>query len=295
MSVTSDYPVPPGGYGAPRHPQPTPRRSTRWTRRPWFINLLAVAILLSIWQYLTAINDRVPPIEEVGSFLLIELSGSSHGAMISGEFWSPLAISLQRYAIGLAIGIPLGAMVGLLIGASQRFRALLNDTVLVLLVLPSVVWAFAASLWFGFGNTAPILAVVLTAVPFMAFNLRAGIAAIDVGLTEMSRSFRVPAKRRLAHLLIGGALPSAISGTRLAFMTSWNSLLIVEWFGATSGVGWRARFWYDAQQEPGFVAWIFLFVVFITLLDWLVLRRLEQRSVRWQQQPTMTFAEDDEV
>ena len=109
----------------------------------------------------------------------------------------------------------------------------------------------------------------------------------------MSDAFRVPRMRRATHLLVGGAMSSAVTGVRLAFMTSWNSLLIVEWFGTTSGVGWRARFWYDALRFPGFVAWILLFVVFITLLDWLVLRRLERISARWQQQPTLTFAEGE--
>lgn len=293
MSYQADFPVAPGGGPPQGTPQPPRDRSDHWTRRPWFVNALAVAILLGVWQYLTSVNDRVPGIGEVARFLGVELGGGSHGGAIRGEFWAPLAVSLQRYAVGLAIGIPLGAALGLLIGASRRFRSVLNDTVLVLLVLPSVVWAFAASLWFGFGSTAPIVSVVLTAVPFMAFNLSSGIRALDPGLSLMSDAFRVPRMRRATHLLVGGALSSAVTGVRLAFMTSWNSLLIVEWFGATSGVGWRARFWYDALRFPGFVAWILLFVVFITLLDWLVLRRLERRSVRWQQQPTLTFAESE--
>lgn len=293
MSYATDFPVMPGGDGSSGASAMPRDRSAHWTRRPWFINLLAIAILLGIWQYLTTINDRVPSVDEVVQFLGVELGGGSHGGMIRGEFWSPLGISLQRYGIGLAVGIPLGALLGLLIGASRRFRSVLNDTVLVLLVLPSVVWAFAASLWFGFGSTAPVVAVVLTAVPFMAFNLSSGIRALDPGLSLMSDAFRVPRMRRAAHLLVGGALSSAVTGVRLAFMTSWNSLLIVEWFGATSGVGWRARFWYDALRFPGFVAWILLFVVFITLLDWLVLRRLERISARWQQQPTLTFAEGE--
>ena len=292
MSYTSDYP---GAFTA-APPQELPAggaKPTRWTRSPWFVNGLAVLILLAVWQYFTVTNDRVPGIDEVGSFLATELQRGSHGGAVTGEFWSPLWVSLQRYVIGLAIGLPLGTVLGLLIGASSKLRAVLNDTVLVLLVLPSVVWAFAASLWFGFGSTAPIVAVVLVAVPFMAFNLRQGISALDPGLSEMSRSFRVPRARRLTQLLLGGALPSAVTGIRLAFMTSWNSLLIVEWFGATSGVGWRARFWYDAQRFAGFVGWILLFVVFITLLDWLVLRRWERRIGRWRDQPTLTFAEDE--
>lgn len=261
-------------------------------RRPWFVNLVAMAILVAIWQYFTVANDRVPGINEVLSFLATEISGGSHGGTLTGEFWSPLGLSLQRYGIGLAIGVPIGASLGLMIGASRRFWGLLNDTVLVLLVLPSVVWAFMASLWFGLSSTAPIVAVVLTAVPFVAINISTGVRRIDRDLIEMSRAFRVPRRRQVIDLLLGGTLPSAFTGLRLAFMTSWNSLLIVEWFGATAGVGWRARFWYDALRYPGFVAWIFLFVALITLLDRLVLRPLERNSVQWTHRPTLTFAED---
>lgn len=261
-------------------------------RRVWFIRILAVGILVFIWQWVTWSNTRVPGIDEIVRFMLTEISGGSHGGTLAGEFWGPLSLSLQRYAIGLGIGIPVGAALGVLIGASRLARGLFNDTVLVLLALPAVVWAFLASLWFGLSSGGPILAVILTAIPFMAVNLSAGVRGIDRGLVEMSRSFGVPAGRRLRHLLIGGTLPSGFTGLRLAFMTGWNSLLIVEWFGATSGVGWRARFWYDALRYPGFVAWIFLFVVLITLLDRLLLNPLERRAFTWSQRPTLTFEED---
>ncbi len=293
MSYAADLPTAPEFSQASGTPQSAPAQAVHWTRKPWFINALAVAILLVVWQYLYSVNERVPSIDEVVSFLGVELGGGSHGGVSRGEFWGPLSISLQRYVIGLAIGVPVGGLLGLLIGGSRRFRSVLNDTVLVLLVLPSVVWAFAASLWFGIGSTAPVVAVVLTAVPFMAVNLSSGIRGLDPGLALMSDAFRVPRLRRATHLLVGGALSNAVTGVRLAFMTSWNSLLIVEWFGTASGVGWRAKHWYDAQRFEGFVAWILLFVVFITLLDWLVLRRLEHRSTRWQQQPTLTFAEGE--
>ena len=269
-------------YSAPR----------RVLRRPWVVQLIAFLILLAIWQYLTVVSDRVPSIEKVISFMVTELTGGSHGGMLVGEFWGPLGLSLQRYAIGLAIGIPAGAVLGLLIGTSGWARGLLNDTTLVLLALPAVVWAFLASLWFGLTSTAPIVAVVLTAIPFVAINLSSGVRSIDPALVEMSKSYNVSRRNRIVDLLLGGTLPNAFTGVRLAITTGWNSLLIVEWFGATEGVGWRARFWYDALRYPGFVGWIFLFVLFITLLDRLVLRRLERSAFQWNQQPTLTFAED---
>lgn len=261
-------------------------------RRPWVIRLLAVGVLLFVWQWVTWANTRVPGIDELVGFMITEISGGSHGGTLTGEFWEPLSLSLARYGIGLAIGVPAGVVLGLVIGASRWASGLFNDTVLVLLALPAVVWAFLASLWFGLSSTGPVLAVVLTAIPFMAINLSGGVRNIDPGLVEMSRSFGVPAGRRLYHLLLGGTLPSGFTGLRLAFMTGWNSLLIVEWFGSTSGVGWRARFWYDALRYPGFVAWIFLFVILITLLDRLLLSPLERRAFQWNQQPTLTFEEE---
>ena len=269
-------------YSAPR----------RVLRRPWVVQLIAFLILLAIWQYLAVASNRVPSIETVVSFMWTEITGGSHGGMLLGEFWGPLGLSLQRYAIGLAIGIPAGAVLGLLIGASSWVRGLLNDTTLVLLALPAVVWAFLASLWFGLTSTAPIVAVVLTAIPFVAINLSSGVRGIDPALVEMSKAYKAPRRNQVVDLLLGGTLPNALTGVRLAFTTGWNSLLIVEWFGATDGVGWRARFWYDALRYAGFVGWVFLFVILITVLDRLVLRRLERRAFQWNQKPTLSFAED---
>jgi len=256
------------------------------------VQIVAFLLLLGAWQYLTVAGDRVPSIEKVVSFMWTEIIGGSHGGVLVGEFWGPLGLSLLRYAIGLAIGIPAGVALGLLLGSSGWMRGLLNDTTLVLLALPAVVWAFLASLWFGLSSTAPIVAVVLTAIPFVAINLSSGVRDIDSALVEMSDAYRVPRRNQTMDLLLGGTLPSAFTGVRLAFTAGWNSLLIVEWFGATDGVGWRARFWYDALRYPGFVGWVLLFVLLITVLDRLVLRRLERRAFQWDQKPTLSFAED---
>ena len=286
-----DLPTPPprAELRPPTEPEVSGRRVLR---RPWVVHLTAFLVLLAVWQYFTVVNDRVPSIEKIVSFMFTEISGGSHGGVLKGKFWGPLGLSIQRYAIGLAIGIPVGAALGLVIGLSRLCRSLINDTVLVLLALPAVVWAFLASLWFGLTSTAPIMAVALTAVPFVAINFSTGVRNIDQSLFDMSKSFKVPRQSQLVHLLLGGTLPSAFTGVRLAFMTGWNSLLIVEWFGSTAGVGWRARFWYDALRYPGFVGWVLLFVLLITLLDRLVLRRLERRAFQWNQRPTLTFGED---
>ena len=116
--------------------------------------------------------------------------------------------------------------------------------------------------------------------------------SIDPALVEMSNAYNVSRRNRTVDLLLGGTSPTPSPACGWRSPPGWNSLLIVEWFGSTAGVGWRARFWYDALRYPGFVGWVFLFVLMITLLDRLVLRRLERHAFQWNQQPTLTFAEN---
>lgn len=251
-------------------------RSRAVLRRPWFINLVALGMMLLVWEYIAAVNERVPNIWNVLNFFQTEVTRGSHGGMLRGEFFDPLLLSLQRYGLGLLIGLPLGALIGMLIGVSRWARGLFNDTVLVLLALPSLVWAFLASLWLGISETAPVVAVVLTALPFLAINVGTGVRGIDPALVEMSAAFNATTRNKITTLLVGGALPSIFTGLRLALIGGWNSLLIMEWFGATSGVGWRAHFWWNSQRYPGFVTWILVFVVIIIVLNRLVLTPLER-------------------
>ncbi len=262
-------------------------------RRPWFIRLLSIGILLAVWQLVAFTNARIPGIQEVVSFFITELTGGIHSGALRGNFWGPLLTSLQRYGIGLLIGIPAGFGLGVLIGASSIARGLLNDTTLALLALPSVVWAFLSTLWFNLTSQGPIFAVVLTVTPFVAVSVSAGVRNIDKGLVEMCNSYRVPLLRRTQHLILGGTLPSAITGVRLALMAGWNSLLIVEWFGSTSGVGARAKFLHDFQEFPGFVSWVLLFILLIMLIDRFLMRPLERRAFRWNERPLLTFEEND--
>jgi NitT/TauT family transport system permease protein len=72
------------------------------------------------------------------------------------------------------------------------------------------------------------------------------------------------------------------AGIRFAIIIGWNGVLLSEWFGAAEGVGWRTRFWYDANRYRGFVGWVILFIIFIVLLDRLVLTRLQRYAFRWR-------------
>lgn len=245
-----------------------------WLGGPTGAAITAAVVFLIIWQLADAVGDRIPgPIAVTGA-ALEELS--------RGEFIVNFLISMQRFGIGIGLAILIGTVLGLAIGASRLLNDLLGDINLVGLAIPAVIWALLCVMWFGFGNTAPIVTIVLSAVPFIAVNVAAGARSIPPSLQTMSESFKVPFRRRLQHVMLPAVSGYLFAGIRFAVMSGWNGLLLSEWFGASDGVGYRARYWYDANQMPGFIAWIAFFILFMVLTDRLLLERLSRHAFRWR-------------
>jgi ABC-type nitrate/sulfonate/bicarbonate transport system permease component len=271
----------------PGHPQYV-HRSPRWARlrarlrsdrgAAW----TAALLFLGLWQVVTWFRPRVPGPWDVVRIMFIEMTGGDYGSVRRGEFWGHYASTLQRYGIGLAMGFSGGVLIGALIGSSAIARALINDTVLVLLALPAFVWAFLTTMWFGIGWQAPVLTVAFTAFPFVAVNVAQGVRAISPELRHMSTAFGVSPMKRFRHLTIGGVMGYVFAGLRFAMIVSWNGVLLSEWFNGQNGVGFRTRYWFDANRYPGFLGWVISFIVFIVALDRLVLTRLQDRAFRWR-------------
>ena len=252
--------------------------------------------LLLLWQLAALYEDRFPPPADVFGFLWIEVSGGSHGGIVRGQFWEHFAATLPRFGVGIAISMALGILSGVLIGGSKIAEALLKDTLLMLVALPAIIWAFLTQMWLGMGDKAVVITTFLSAFPFVAVNVVQGIQAVPRDLRRMSGAFHVPAWRRFRDLLLPAVTGYLFAGFRFAVIIGWNAVLLGEWFSASEGVGYRARYWYDANRYKGFVAWVILFVGFIVLLDRLVLVRLQRRAFRWRDaQRSETEREVDEI
>jgi NitT/TauT family transport system permease protein len=240
-----------------------------------------VAVIIA-WQLLALQVARMPEPWETLDFLYREVTGGSHGGVITGEFWEHFLATLQRFSIGLLVGFVVGVVLGIAIGSIRFVRSLLNDVMLVFLALPAVIWAFLTVMWFGLGWEAPVYTVILAAIPFVAVNVAQGVRAVSPDLHRMSDAFRVPRERRIRNLMLPAISGYLFTGLRFAVIIGWNAVLLAEWFGSASGVGWRSRFWYDAARYRGFLGWVIVFILFIFVLDGLVMRPLQRRAFRWR-------------
>jgi NitT/TauT family transport system permease protein len=254
----------------------------RVVRSDLFARLVSYLSLLLLWQLVALFEDRFPTPAETFGFLWIEVTGGSHGGVVRGQFLEHFAATLPRFGSGIAIAVILGVVVGVVIGGSKLAEALLKDTLLVLVALPAIIWAFLTQMWWGMGDGPVVITTFLSAFPFVAVNVVQGIQAIPRELRRMSGAYHVPLARRIRHLQIPAVTGYLFAGFRFAVIIGWNAVLLGEWFSASDGVGYRSRYWYDANRYKGFVGWVILFIVFIVVLDRFVLVRLQRRAFRWR-------------
>lgn len=240
----------------------------------WAARITFYAAALLLWIALAVLFERVPgPISVVDS-LIKEFS--------RGEVFGNFADTFYRFGVGVALATVVGVLVGVVMGLFQLARAFFESPVMVGLSMPAIIWAFLTVMWFGFGDTSPIVTTFLTAVPFVIINVAQGVQGVSRDLRDMSSSYGVPLGRRVRELILPAVAGYVLAGIRFAVIIGWNGVLLAEWFGGSGGAGYRARFWYDANQFAGFAAWVVIFIVVIVVLDQLVFERAARRAFRWR-------------
>jgi len=244
--------------------------------------VVSIDLIEGAWPFAV---DVLPRPTEVRDFVWDELRADTFAPQnVYETFW----ISLRRLGTGWIIAMVLGTAIGLAMGLSKGANAFFNDWVVAILAMPNLAWALFVSMAFGFGNSGPIICVVLTGIPFVIINVREGVRNTPRELFDMSRSFKVPQSRITRHVLLPSLMPFMFAAARYAFALGWKGLVVAEVFGGQDGAGWTIKFWYDAHRAHGVVGYAFFFMVFALIFEKVVFDTVAKRVFRWR--PTDTGA-----
>lgn len=249
-----------------------------WWRRaltsPMGAQVAALLAALALWALVDRLSEKFP-----GPVAVLQ---AGYEDLVDGEFITNFTVSMRRFVIGMVLAVAIGLALGLLIGVSRLLNDILGDLNLVGLAIPAVIWALLCIMWFGFGDKSPVVCVILSGVPFVAVNVAAGVRAVPPQLLQMSSTYGVSRLRGVRHVTLPAVFGYVFAGVRFAIISGWNGLLLSEWFGASEGVGYRARYWYDATQWDGFLAWIVFFIVFMVVVDRGIIETISRRVFRWR-------------
>ncbi len=270
--VSTETPAPAAG----REPAGRPRR---WTRRAWgaaWPRLIAVVLVLGVWQILVWQQWRpsyvLPGPAPVLHRLLDDLR--------SGVLLGAVRVTMQRAIEGYAIALLAGTLAGLIVARVAVLRAAFGSIISGLQSMPSVAWFPLAILLFRLSEAAILFVVVLGATPAIANGLLSAIDHIPPPLLRTGRSFGARRLSLIWYVVLPAALPDFVAGLKQGWAFAWRSLLAGELLvivAHRTSIGVRLQFARELSDAEGLIAWMIVILVIGVAVDSAVFGPLQRR------------------
>lgn len=197
-------------------------------------NSAAIVIFLLIWEMaprLDLINRTfLPPFSEV------IVKGAEYAW--AGELLPQILVSVERAAGGFALGVATAVPLGLLLGWYRPLESYLNPLLQLLRQTNPVSLFPAFILFFGIGYLTNVVIIYWVVVWPLLLATVNGVRQADPALIKYARSVGLPDRQIFIKVVLPSAVPSIITGARLAATYSFLMLVVSEMVGATSGLGY---------------------------------------------------------
>lgn len=277
QAIRHHPPVRPEHRGARGH-----RVRSSWPHLPLVVRrTIVLLILLAVWELYTKIRHVSPlvfstPQAAIGAFFREWGNGNLSNATVS---------TLKVLVIGMAIGVVLGliltfwatwTMIGL--DVVSLFTSMLNP-------LPSIAILPLAIIWFGFNNEALIFVIANAVVWPIAINISTGFRTVNPTLLMVGRNLGLGGWRLAKDVLLVAALPSIVSGFKVAWAFAWRTVIAAELVFGTAGGAGGLGFYINKAQYFLHIDDVFAGLITIAVIGIFVesiINQAEKRTVvRW--------------
>jgi NitT/TauT family transport system permease protein len=197
------------------------------------------------------------------------------------DLLSDVLLSLLELGLGLALSIALGVAVGIGAGRSRIAYQLVNPWLTILYAVPFVAIVPLLVIALGYGVTAKVVVITLFATFPVAINTLKGVHATSRHFTDVARSFSASRRKTLVSVVVPGAMPYIIGGSRLAGGQALVGLVVAEFMAGGVGIGYRLN---AAGQtfNTGLLIFILMLLGLTGVGYSVLMRRIEGRVSAWQ-------------
>jgi ABC-type nitrate/sulfonate/bicarbonate transport system permease component len=197
------------------------------------IGLVPIALIVALWQGI-ALSGIAPPalLPQPGAVFarLAEQLGSL-------TYLQHAATTLVRLFAGFAIAVALGVALGVAATASRAVDAALMPLVRVLAPVPKIALYPALVLTLGFENSSKVALVVADAVFPILLATYHGMRLVEPKLAWVAHALGVARLRATVTVVLPAALPSVLTGCRIALVISCIVVFLAEMITSTDGLG----------------------------------------------------------
>jgi ABC-type nitrate/sulfonate/bicarbonate transport system permease component len=207
-------------------------------RRALGFRLVAVAVFLGVWSLaagIVVVFQLFNPIFLPGPWLvlgsLLEMAGR-------GELWIHLAATLERVALGFGTGAALGVVLGLAAGQLPLVRNVVEPLVELLRPIPPLAMLPRFIVWVGIGEVSKVGFITYATFFPIFLTTVTGVRQIDPVLVRAAQSLGARGVGLFVRVILPAALPDILTGLRLGVALAFFVIVISEFIGAESGLGY---------------------------------------------------------
>lgn len=200
-----------------------------------------------------------------------------------------LAQSLGRVALGFAIALALGVVLGVLMGSSRRVRENLDPIIESFRPIAPMAILPIAILWFGTGTPSALAIVGYAAFFPVLVNTVHGVSRVDRKLVLAAQTMGLSRLAILSRVVLPGALPSILLGSRLAMGVAWTAIIAAELAvgaksggGGSGGIGQMMFVFYAYNIDLNAIVVCMIVVGLVALLIDRLFRAAETRLIPWR-------------
>ena len=193
-------------------------------------------------------------------------------------------MTLVETALGLLAGVGFGLATGLAVSVSPLAGRVISPLLVASQSLPVFALAPLLVLWFGFGLASKVAMTTLVIYFPVASAFADGLARTEPGLIDLARLAKAGPLATLRLIRIPAALPSLVTGIRVAAVYAPIGAIIGEWVGASHGLG-LLMVQANARMQSALLFAALMVLALATLALKIVVDRLTARLIPWVEAP----------
>ncbi|MEY9559660.1 ABC transporter permease subunit [Sinorhizobium fredii] len=244
------------------------------------ISLLTVISLLMIWTAAAAAELVSPVFLPSPAVVATSLWNLLTVGFVDSTLAQHVLASLRRVLGALGVAVVIGVPAGLAIGTSRIGRGILDPIVEFLRPLPPLAYLPLIIIWFAIGEASKVTVIALSMLPSIVISTAAGVRAVSKDHINAARAFGATRRQVTLHVVLRSALPSILTGTRIALGTGWSTLVAAELVAATRGLGFMIQSAAQFLVTDVVIAGIAVIALIAILLE-IAARALEKWLAPW--------------
>lgn len=208
-------------------------------------------------------------------------------------FWEVVAFFVEPamllHTITSLVRVVAAVFFALLFGSGMVFLARYLPTTRMLVggrltpffnSFPSFGWAVLAVIWFGISDFTVLFVETAILLPFCMINMWEGLKGLDEELLEMARSFGRSRWKVLRKVVLPLLFPYIFSALKISYGVGWKVSLLVELFGAKSGLGYLLEVARQHLNTPRVFGVIIVVIILVAAMERWVFTPIERRVLR---------------